>query len=91
MVIRHTLKAGGLETRADAMGRIYCHTHASRATNTLGRKPPRIWLNFLATSGRRARLNRAYENYGEVHEEPTDIWRFFASASMAVGRQEDWF
>lgn len=78
VVIRHTLNAGGLETRADAMGpNLLPYTREQGHNNKLGRNPPRIWLNFLATSGRRARFIRAYENYGEVHEERTDVWRFF--------------
>lgn len=39
--------------------------------------PPRFWLNFLATSGRRARVIVAHENYGEVLEERSEDRRFF--------------
>jgi hypothetical protein len=77
-VIRHTLNAGGLETRADAMGpNLLPYTREQGHNNKLGKTPPRIWLNFLATSGRRARFITAYENHGEVPEERTDNWRFF--------------
>lgn len=78
MVIRHTLNSGGLETRADAMGpNLLPYTREQGHNNKLGRTPPRIWLNFLATSGRRARFITAFENHGEVQNERTDIWRFF--------------
>ncbi|MDQ0619723.1 GIY-YIG nuclease family protein [Arthrobacter globiformis] len=39
--------------------------------------PPRIWLNFLATTGRRARFLTAHENHGEVLAERTDLRRYF--------------
>lgn len=39
--------------------------------------PPRIWLNFLATTGRRARFITAFENHGEIPAERTDTLRFF--------------
>ena len=78
VVIRHTLNRGGLETRADAMGPgLLPYTREQGHNNKLGRTPPRIWLNFLATSGRRARFVRAFENHGEVDSERTEIWRFF--------------
>src|SRR4051812_40479012 len=67
VVIRHTLNPGGLETRADAMGpNLLPYTREQGHNNKLGRTPPKIWLNFLATSGRRARFVTAYENHGEV-------------------------
>ncbi|MDQ0733139.1 GIY-YIG nuclease family protein [Arthrobacter sp. B1I2] len=53
------------------------YTREQGHNNKLGRTPPKIWLNFLATSGRRARFITAFENHGEVHGERTDIWRFF--------------
>jgi hypothetical protein len=45
--------------------------------NKLGKTPGRIWLNFLATSGRRARFLTVFENHGEVLEERTGNRRFF--------------
>lgn len=79
VVIRHTLTAGGLETQADATGtRLLSYTREQgRRHNKLGKNPPRIWLNFLATSGRRARFLTAYENGGEVLAERTDFNRYF--------------
>ncbi|MEN8584771.1 hypothetical protein ABFP37_18930 [Burkholderia sp. RS01] len=77
-VTRHTLNPGGLKTRADALGpNLLPYTREQRHNNKLGKTPPRIWLNFLATTGRRARFITAFENHGEVPEERTDIWRFF--------------
>ncbi|WP_426225121.1 GIY-YIG nuclease family protein [Pseudarthrobacter sp. DSP2-3-2b1] len=78
IVIRHTLNAGGLETRADALGPgLLPYTREQGQNNKLGRTPPRIWLNFLATSGRRARFITAFENNGEVQAERTKTLRFF--------------
>ncbi|MDD1477889.1 hypothetical protein [Arthrobacter sp. H16F315] len=78
-VIRHTLKPDGLKTRADAMGPgllPYVREQGIR-NSKLPATPPRIWLNFLATTGRRARFITAHENHGEVLAERTDIRRFF--------------
>lgn len=78
-VIRHTLKPDGLRTWADAMGPAllpYVREQGIR-NSKLPPTPPRIWLNFLATTGRRARFLTAYENHGEVVAERTDIRRYF--------------
>jgi hypothetical protein len=78
-VIRHTLKPDGLKTRADAMGPSllpYVREQGIR-NSKLPATPPRIWLNFLATTGRRARFLTAHENHGEVLTERTDLRRFF--------------
>lgn len=78
-VIRHTLKPDGLKTRADAIGPDllpYVRSQAIR-NSKLPAVPPRIWLNFLATTGRRARFITAHENHGEVLAERTDVLRFF--------------
>ena len=78
-VIRHTLKPDGLKTRADAMGPgllPYVREQGIR-NSKLPATPPRIWLNFLATTGRRARFIAAHENHGEVLAERTDLRRFF--------------
>lgn len=45
--------------------------------NKLGQSPARLWLNFLATTGRRARFLAAYENHGEVLGERTEVHRYF--------------
>jgi hypothetical protein len=78
-VIRHTLKPDGLKTRADAMGPSllpYVREQGIR-NSKLPTTPPRIWLNFLATTGRRARFLTAHENHGEVLAERTDLRRYF--------------
>lgn len=78
-VIRHTLKPDGLKTRADAMGPSllpYVREQGIR-NSKLPATPPRIWLNFLATTGRRARFLTAHENHGEVLAERTDLRRYF--------------
>jgi hypothetical protein len=78
-VIRHTLKPDGLQTRADAMGPSllpYVREQGIR-NSKLPATPPSIWLNFLATTGRRARFLTAHENHGEVLAERTDLRRYF--------------
>jgi hypothetical protein len=78
-VIRHTLKPDGLRTRADAMGPSllpYVREQGIR-NSKLPAAPPRFWLNFLATTGRRARFITAHENHGEVLAERTEDRRFF--------------
>lgn len=78
VVILHTLNPGGLETKADAMGPVLLpYTREQGHNNKLGRTPPRVWLNFLATAGRRARFITAFENNGEVRPEQTEALRFF--------------
>lgn len=78
VVIRHTLTTDGM-TREDTLGpELLAYTRSQGIRNSKLRKTPgRIWLNFLATSGRRARFLTAFENYGELPEERTDILRFF--------------
>ena len=77
-VIRHTLNPYGLKTRADAMGpNLLPYTREQGRNNKLGKTPPQIWLNFLATTGRRARFITAFENHGEVPEGRTAQLRFF--------------
>lgn len=78
-VIRHTLTSDGLTSQSDATGpKLLAYTREQgRRNNKLGKTPPRIWLNFLATSGRRARFLTAYENHGEVLAERTELRRFF--------------
>jgi hypothetical protein len=78
VVIRHTLTSEGLTTQADATGpKLLAYTREQGRNNKLGKTPPRIWLNFLATSGRRARFLTAFENHGELLAERTDLLRFF--------------
>lgn len=78
MVIRHTLNPGGLATREAALSSgLLAFTREQGINNKIGRTPPRFWLNFLASSGRRARFIAAFENHGEVLEERTDLVRFF--------------
>lgn len=77
-VIRHTLNPGGLVTRADAVGPNllpYVREQGERASNQL--KGAGIWLNFLATTGLRARFVTAFENCGEETAERTDLYRYF--------------
>ncbi|MBT2588551.1 GIY-YIG nuclease family protein [Arthrobacter sp. ISL-95] len=78
VVLRHTLTPDGLTTQADANGpTLLSYTREQGHRNKLGKNPPRIWLNFLATTGRRARFLRAFENHGEVAEERTETLRYF--------------
>lgn len=79
LIIRHSLKPDGLRTRADAMGpNLLPFVREQGIRNSkLPRRPPGLWLNFLATTGRRARFLAAYENHGEVITERTDTLRYF--------------
>lgn len=79
VVIRHTLSPEGLRTPSEAAGpQLLPYTRSQAIRNSkLPAVPPRIWLNFLATTGRRARFFTAYENQGEVLAERTDTLRFF--------------
>lgn len=78
VVIRHTLTPGGLTTQAEAYGpKLLTYTREQGHGNKLGKNPPKIWLNFLATTGRRARFLTAFESHGEVAEERTTTLRFF--------------
>ncbi|WP_251036993.1 hypothetical protein [Arthrobacter sp. ISL-28] len=68
-----------MKTRADAIGPNllpYVREQGIRNSKPPA-APPRIWLNFLATTGRRARFITAHENHGEVLAERTDDRRFF--------------
>lgn len=79
VVIRHTLNPDGLKTRADAMGpNLLAYAREQGRNGKFPAKPPKIWLNFLATGGWRARFLTAFENHGEVEAEGTDRLRFFA-------------
>lgn len=78
LVVRHTLTPTGLTSEADATGpRLHEYTREQGLRNKISQTPPRIWLNFLATSGRRARFLTAYENHGEMMEQRTAQRRFF--------------
>lgn len=64
IVIRHMLNPDGLKTRADAAGpNLLAYVREQgRRNSKLPATPPRIWLNFLATAGQRARFVTAFEN-----------------------------
>ena len=77
-VIRHTLTSDGLISQEDAAGpKLLAYTREQGLRNKLGKNPPTIWLNFLATTGRRARFLTAYQNHGEILAERTERSRFF--------------
>lgn len=78
VVIRHTLTPDGM-TSADALGPgLVAYTREQTLRNSKIRQAPgRIWLNFLATSGRRARFLTAFENHGEILDDRTENKRFF--------------
>lgn len=78
MVIRHSLNTGGLASRAEAMGpRLLAYTRVQRTGNKVRKSPPKIWLNFLVTSGYRARFLTTFENHGEIREKSLDQDRYF--------------
>ena len=71
VVIRHTLTSEGLTSQSDATGpTLLAYTREQgQRNNKLGKTPPRIWLNFLATAGRRARLGA---QLGALYEDNAD-------------------
>jgi len=78
VVIRHTLTSDGLASQREAEGpKLLAYTREQGLRNKLGQSPARLWLNFLATTGRRARFLTAYENHGELPAERTDVHRYF--------------
>ena len=78
VVIRHTLTSEGLTSLSDATGpKLLAYTREQGLNNKLGKTPSKIWLNFLATSGRRARFLTTFENQGEVLAERNAIHRYF--------------
>lgn len=78
VVIRHTLTADGLASQSEAEGpKLLTYTREQGLRNKLGQSPPRLWLNFLATTGRRARFLTAYDNHGELSGERTEVHRYF--------------
>ncbi|WP_417218140.1 GIY-YIG nuclease family protein [Arthrobacter sp.] len=85
MVIRHTLTPNDLTDESDAKGtRLMQYTREQSLRNKVSAQPPRLWLNFLATSGRRARFLTAYENHGELLEDRTATHRYFDLRESAV-------
>lgn len=78
MLIRHTYTKGGLETALDlADDRLLAYTRIQGVSNKVTKHPPRIWLNFIADGGRRARFVSAFANQGERLGERTSTDRCF--------------
>lgn len=78
LLLRHTYTATGLTGPADLTPeKILEYVRWQGRTNKVGKKPPFIWLNFIAAGGRRSRFLGAYENHGEVMEDRTEVRRSF--------------
>ncbi|MGL3807300.1 GIY-YIG nuclease family protein [Paeniglutamicibacter sp. R2-26] len=79
LVIRHTYKDSGLAGPADLTPeKILAYTREQLLKPVkFPKKPPRIWLIFIASGGSRCRFLGAYENHGEALEERTDTHRSY--------------
>lgn len=53
------------------------YTRWQGLNNKVGKNPGRIWLIFIATDGRRCRLVKVYDNYGEMTDRRTETLRCF--------------
>ncbi|MEZ0578137.1 GIY-YIG nuclease family protein [Nocardioides sp. MH1] len=82
LVIRHTYNDDGLRRGETSYEAVWAY--AREQGLRFNGKQPRLWLNFLAESGRRCRYWGAFENGGEVSEEQTDSHRYFDLRPMTV-------
>lgn len=78
LVIRHTIGGDGLGPADQTPEGLRLYTRSQSATGTkFPQIPPRYWVCFLASGGRRSRLLVVFENHGEVVEERNDEHRFY--------------
>ena len=78
LLLRHTYSADGLTGPSDLTPeKIHEYVRLQGINNKVGRNPPFIWMNFIATGGRRSRFLGAYENHGEMVHQRTPTLRCF--------------
>lgn len=78
LVIRHTYRAGDIESPAGVTeASVLAYTRKQSLINKVGRKPPRLWLVFITDGKLRSRFFAAYDNFGELPEEQTEHHRYF--------------
>ncbi|GGO92892.1 hypothetical protein GCM10011584_30350 [Nocardioides phosphati] len=75
LVVRHTYNVNGLVRGETTPEKVLAYAREQRLK--FNADQPRIWLNFLAESGRRCRYWGAFENFGESVDERTHEGRFF--------------
>ncbi|TQN44488.1 hypothetical protein FHX52_3703 [Humibacillus xanthopallidus] len=75
LVVRHTYNLDGLRRGETTPENVLAYTRAQGLR--FNSHQPRIWLNFLAESGRRCRYWGAFENHGELESERTATLRHF--------------
>lgn len=77
LCIRHTFTPNGLH-RDSTLRQVLDYTRRqSLRPGKIPADPPRVWLVFMADGGRRSRFLTAYDNYGELRKERTEIYRVF--------------
>jgi hypothetical protein len=79
LVIRHTYSDEGIRDSQDAtVERVRHYVRQQRlATQKFPKSPPRLWVNFIADGGRRARFLTTYDNHGEAVGERDETWRYY--------------
>lgn len=78
VVIRHTVGGDALGPDDRTPDGLRRYTRSQSATLAkFPRNPPRYWVCFLASGGRRSRLLVVFENHGEVVAERTSDHRFY--------------
>lgn len=75
LVIRHTLRPGGL-TSLDP-GTLVRYTREQVKGSKFPAEPPKWWVVLIGENGRRSRLHCLYENRGEVEAEETAVRRYY--------------
>lgn len=77
LCVRHTYSSGGLG-RDSTVEKILAFTRRQDLKpGKIPATPPRVWLIFIADGGQNSRFLTAYDNFGEIDEERTDIHRVF--------------
>lgn len=78
VVIRHTVGGDALGPDDQTPDGLRRYTRSQSATLAkFPRNPPRYWVCFLASGGRRSRLLVVFENHGELVAERTSDHRFY--------------
>lgn len=75
LVVRHTYNDDGLRRGETSYDDVVAYARVQGLR--FNAQQPRLWLNFLAESGRRCRYWGAFENHGELPAERTDTHRAF--------------
>ena len=78
IVLRHTPTDDGLRDLDNLTSEeVLEYTRWQSVGNKLGKKPPRLWLIFIADGGLRSRFLTGYDNYGELVAQRVGASRLF--------------